>query len=239
MITQFKSWYTIDEVAEIFECKVEDIIHFIQAGKLNTVFWLNNEPAIIDDGDGNRYDILINGLWASLSSMRYGLGHGDMPVIYSIDADNPEKGFEDTFDHIVPSWDEALECKKNGFHFIFAGIIQEKYILATSVTRIYGDSRTAKDVVLKKELEKFKSIVNMNQSFQQKKSVSKREEKTDLKIISALVSIVREQTDMKSQAQIIDHIINHDQFKRIPGLSSRTIEGRFALANKALEDAGD
>ncbi len=71
------------------------------------------------------------------------------------------------------------------------------------------------------------------------KSAESRAEKTDLKIIGALVSIVREQTDLKSQAQIIDHIINQDQFKRIPGLSSRTMQDRFSQANTALKDAGD
>jgi hypothetical protein len=239
MIAQFKDWYGIEEIAEMFECKVEDINHFIQSGKLNTVLWFDDEPAILDYGDGKEYEIRIRGLWSTLKPLRYGLIAGDKPVVYSLNHEDPEKSFGDAFERIVSSIEEAFALKKDGFSHIIAGVIQDKFIVTDRVFRCYGESKTAKTVVLKKELDNFKSIVNLDQHLLSKKPASDRVEKTDLKIIAALVSIVREQTDLKSQAQIIDNIIKHDQFKRIHGLSERTIGGRFALAKKAIEAAGD
>jgi hypothetical protein len=239
MIARFKDWYGIEEVAEMFECRVEDINHFIQSGKLNTVLWFDDEPAILDYGDGKEHEVRIRGLWSTLKPLRYGLIAGERPVVYSINYEDHEKSFSDAFGRIVSSLEEAFILKKDGFPHIITGVIHDKFIVTDRVFRCYGESKTAKTVVLKKELDNFQTIVNLNQSLQVKKTVNKREEKTDLKIIGALVSMVREQTDLKSQAQIIDHIINNDQFKPIPGLSSPTIQGRFALANKALEDAGD
>nr|WP_320010597.1 hypothetical protein [uncultured Desulfobulbus sp.] len=71
------------------------------------------------------------------------------------------------------------------------------------------------------------------------KAANKRAEKTDLKIIGALLTIIKDHTDLQSQAQIIDRIVNDERFKRLPGLSERAMQGRFSSANTVLKDVGD
>lgn len=66
-----------------------------------------------------------------------------------------------------------------------------------------------------------------------------RRENSDLKLIAALKEIILEQTDLKSQEQIIDFIRCDDRFKHIFGLRERTIQDRFSLGNIALKDDGD
>jgi hypothetical protein len=164
MIAQFKDWYGIEEIAEMFECKVDDINHFIKSGKLNTVLWFDDEPAILDYGDGKEYETRIRGLWSTLKPLRYGLIAGDKPVVYSLNHEDPEKSFSDAFERIVSSIEEAFALKKDGFSHIIAGVFQDKFIVTDRVFRFYGDSKTAKRVVLKKELDDFKSIVTLNHS---------------------------------------------------------------------------
>lgn len=163
MITQFKDWYTIEEVSEIFECKTEDIIHFIRAGKLNTVLWLDNAKGVYDHGERGQFDISLNGLWATLTPHRFGLKNGDTPVVYNIEAENPEKSFKETFSHTVSSIDEVIELKKDGFYHAFA-YDSSRFIIATSVTRVNIDTDTVTEVILRKEIDSFKSIITMNHS---------------------------------------------------------------------------
>lgn len=175
MIAQFKDWYSIEEVAEMFECKVDDIHHFIQADKLKPVLWFENEPGVWDHGEDGKYDIILNGLWACLSSFRHSM-NGGRPIVYKIEADDQEKCFTEAFPIIKDSFKEAYEYKnkyqeeakdagvKKGFGLHILAHEEGKFLITSSVKRFFGDSKTAKKVILRKELDKFKSIVTLNHS---------------------------------------------------------------------------
>lgn len=160
MITQFKDWYSLDEVAEMFECKVEDINHFIEARKLNFVLWLEDEPGYIHDGNtSSAYPpchTRLFGLWDFIAPTRRGEG----PIVYQIDADNPEEGLHKSFHVAVKSRWEALELvheKKYPFMIYHEGY--DKYLLATQVYTLGCNSKTAKKVILRTEFERFKSTM--------------------------------------------------------------------------------
>lgn len=76
-------------------------------------------------------------------------------------------------------------------------------------------------------------------NIQNNKAPSDREEKTNMKLIAALKTIILEKTELKSQADIINFIKNDHRFKHISGIKERTIQERFSQANTELKDAGD
>ena len=168
-----RDWYTIEGLAEKLDCKVDDINHLIQAGKINPVFWFENQQAMIDCGNGETYDIGINGLWACLGNLRYPMGYGANPIAYSIDVDDPYKGFYEAFPVTMDSLEEAIEyrrerqkealsqgVKKETYWHIIRHSETDKYLITLSVVRFCGDSETAKKVILKSDFERLKSGVN-------------------------------------------------------------------------------
>ena len=238
MIAQFKDWYTIDEAAEILECKVDDVDHFIKAGKIKPVFWFDNEPAIEDYGKGETYPISVNGLYACLISVRYSL-HGLQPVVYPIDDQtNRMESFERAFT-IFDSFGAAREKKDTYPHIMrhHEPGEQEKILAAVSVTRFYGGSKTAKQVILHADLEQFKAERNSAAPATTRGKTSHRIENTNLMLIGAMIDLLKRGDNFKSEAEIIDAI--KEAYPSCFGLGQRTIEGRFAKAKKALADNGD
>lgn len=231
-----KDWYSIEEVAEILGCKVEDVNHFIQAGKIKPALWFDNEPAILDHGREERYPIALNGLWDCLCSLRYSL-QGSQPVVYPIeDPNNRVESFEREFT-IVDSFEKAIE-KKDIHPHIFRHHVPgepEKILVSLSVTRFDGGSKTAKKVILNADLQRFRAERNLAKSPGTKAKANERMENTNLVIIGALISILKGETNFESEAQIIDAIT--DRYHRAHGLGERTLQGRFSDAKKALEDA--
>ncbi len=160
MITQFKDWYTIGEVAEMLECKVDDINHFIEAGKIDFVVWLENEPGhVYDWNTSDKYppvETRLFGLWYPIGPSKPGEG----PIVYKIDADSPEKGMYEGFAHVADTRSEALElASEKKYPFIIYHSYYGKYLVANNFHTIGCNSKTAKKVILRTEFERFKSTM--------------------------------------------------------------------------------
>lgn len=181
METLEKDWFSIEEAAEYLGCKVDDVTHFIQAGKIKPVFWFDNEPAILDRGNGEKHQIAINGLWDCLSSLRYSL-QGCQPVVYPIENPKNRRGSLEREFKIVDSFDKAIE-KKEIYPHIIRHIVPgepERILVATDVVRFDGGSATAKKVILNDDLQNFKlkagSSVNATMEAAMKPSAASQEQ---------------------------------------------------------------
>ena len=64
-----------------------------------------------------------------------------------------------------------------------------------------------------------------------------RIERTNLSIIAVLLDAVKSNLKLDSNTQIIDHIL--DEYRDIPNLKQRTLEGRFSAATKELLSVRD
>ncbi|MGD9947673.1 MAG: hypothetical protein AB7U29_04235 [Desulfobulbus sp.] len=163
MITQFKDWYSLDEVAEMFECTVDDINHFIDARKIDFVVWLENEQGYVHDWNVKcrPAETRLFGLWYPIGPQK----PGDGPIVYKIDADNPEKGLYEGFAHVVETRNDALElASEKKYPFIIYHSDYKKYLLANQVYTIGCNSKTAKKVILRTEFERFKSTMTNDSS---------------------------------------------------------------------------
>ncbi|KAB2889331.1 MAG: hypothetical protein F9K32_13105 [Desulfobulbaceae bacterium] len=244
-----KEWYSVEEVAEIIDCNVDDIIYFIHAGIVEPLLWFENEPATWEDGKGSeQHAVILNGLYASLIPLKYPL-HGSHPVIYSVELDSFEESFSKAFLRVFDSFEDALKCREEVKKdclpepFILSHPKADKWLATWSLLRFNGESKTAKKVILKGDVAKIRSIVGQareeNLSFDQpekdsrilKKSEAKIE-KTNMLIIAAIIRELQESGKIKSKAELIDAL--EKKYRLISGISKTNLDKRFAEAERIL-----
>lgn len=130
-------------------------------------------------------------------------------------------------------WLEELSCYVQGS----IEFQKEDLLIKASSIRLLEQivpEITSTEFRLNKEEILAKSIKSNEKSPRINKRADNRTEKTNLAIVGALLTMLKEETNFESDAQIIDAI--KDRYPRAEGLSERSLQDRFSKGKKVLKD---